>query len=160
MQLDMGLGVDEEVVALIVRTADGRLEVREVPVPVAAGIAQLSGAPLSLPRTFTLEWVKVRLGFVEIRRGAIEESLPIDHVVVPQNWPRDVEVAATAYIGPAGTLVLDEPRCSVCKGKGTSPLAPPGWTGGTCPICDGTGEYVVQVAPSADDAPLPEDPAP
>jgi hypothetical protein len=158
MQLDFEPETGEVVVAVMVRTTEGKLEVREVPISVRAGIAPLSGELGPGPRMFILEWVRVLLsGYVEIHRGELEESLAPESCVVPLNWPRDVPTAALVYIGPAGSLVLEEPRCIACKGKGTSPFAPPGFTGGTCAICDGSGEYTVAVKPSADDAPLPEE---
>lgn len=168
MQLDFTLGEHETFVALVVRTADGRLELREMASSgeASAGSAPADAAqpppasPLALPHVFLLENVRVGETEVEMRRGDVEEALGLDRCIVPENWPRGVWVAANAHIGPAGSLVLEEPRCPVCKGKGTSPFAPPGFTGGTCAICDGTGEYAVAAAPSADDAPLPEDPVP
>lgn len=161
MQLDFTLGENETVVALVVRTADGRLELREVaPQSDAAVVDQVGVALRCQARSFLLERIRVTAESVELVKGDVEEALGRDRCVVPENWPRGVWVAANAHIGPAGSLVLEEPRCPVCKGKGTSPFAPPGFTGGTCAICDGTGEYAVAAAPSADDAPLPEDPVP
>ena len=173
MQLEFTLGENETFVALVVRTADGRLELREMSgSEAAAGSAPAAAAPLAAAtrsaespldaagvRSFLLERVRVTDVAVELQKGDVEEALDLLRCVVPENWPRGVWVAANAHIGPAGSLALEEPRCPVCKGKGTSPFAPPGWTGGTCAICDGTGEYTVAAQPTTDDAPLPEEKA-
>ena len=165
MKLNITLAEGEQVVAALVQTVDGRLELREQGIELTfdeavAIVRDAAAAPL--PRSFALPSVTVvadELGHdvgVEVRRGEVLAHLENAQCVVPLSWPRGIEVAAVAYIGHAGSLVLDEPRCLTCGGTGKSPVTPPGWVGPGCPVCEGTGEYVVKAAPTGDAGVLPE----
>jgi hypothetical protein len=159
MQLDLTLAFGEVVEGVAVRTTDGRLELR----PIASPSREATQPPLDFePSFFTLPSVIVvadeqgRDVSVEVRQGEVGETLDLAMCVVPASWPRGIEVAARAYVGQAGSLVLDEPRCFICGGTGVAP-APQGWIGGfgaacpPCRVCGGSGDYVVKAAPTGDD---------
>lgn len=166
MQLDIEVAEGEVVEGIVVRTADGRLELREMPTQAASPPAPATPPTPTdfVPSTFMLPSVKVVTDgqgndvAVIVQKGAVTQRLELFHCGVPDSWPRDVVTAALCFIAVDGELALDEPRCFTCGGKGGSPLAPPGWTGGSCPVCDGTGAYVPRKGPppKADPkAPLP-----
>lgn len=155
MQLDITLVTGESVEGMVVRTIDGRLELRPLDAPEIEPLE-----PSTSFKYFTLPSVIVvadELGrdvSVEVKKGQALESLLPSQCVVPGSWPRGIEVAARCYIGPTGWLVLDEPRCFACTGSGKSPISPPGWIGAFgahCEVCGGSGEYVVKTAPTGDD---------
>lgn len=145
MVTNLGVELEEgdRVEAVLVRTRKGHLAVREL----------CGNTQPDWPQFFKLESVTVvtdeddRDTCVKICKGEKLESLDMTQCIVPANWPRNVIVSATVYLGPAGSLVLHEPQCATCQGRGSSPFAPDGWSGGLCPICEGTGEYKTNETP-------------
>jgi hypothetical protein len=162
MHIDIELAEGEVIRGVVVQTADGRQELREVAADeVAVGAIDVAGGPAAEPppaeiRFFVIPSVVVVADdqgqdvSVDLRKGERADTLRLSECVVPTSWPRGIEVAARVHVAQ-GLLVLDEPRCFLCGGTGQSPFNPPGWEGGTCPSCDGTGDYVVKAAATGDD---------
>lgn len=131
MQITVELAQGEKVEGVLVRHEDGKLELREPQLP-------------RVPQYFIVPSVTVKENEIVFKNGKVTETVGLDQIEIPPKWPRDVETAAEAYINDAGRLVLIEPRCAACRGTGDSPLNPPGWFGGSCLVCDGTGNYQVE----------------
>jgi hypothetical protein len=157
--LDLNLEEGEELVAVVVRCADGRLEQR---VREPAQEPELTGPGPS----FLIPSILVHTGPLGPQGCEIPVQVSIrnmDKIVeldgrllpIPVDWPMNVEVAALAHVQD-GSVVLDEPRCLLCGGTGAAPTAPLGYVGGHCPLCEGTGEYHAPApAPEPEPAPAP-----
>lgn len=157
MQLDFGFELEdgEAIVAVLVRTNEGKYELRDVLPSLGRPL------PAAPPQVYVLKSVVVFADEtgdidVEIKRDEESETLLPSQCVVPASWPRNVETAAEVYVGPAGSLVLDRVLCPKCLGTKRSSMSPKGFVSGfgaVCEWCRGVEEYLAAPSPSPSSVP-------